>query len=73
LDIDGFTYGRYYYLAGIHLNGKGPERDVVYKSLAIIEDEEDMVSNYTPHSAEWEIVEDPTGMAAQLLLDCGND
>ena len=59
-EFGGFTHGRYYYVAGVN---------EVDKSVHIIDNEEYDAFPYSPDSANWEIAEDPTGMAAKLLHD----
>jgi len=54
----GFTHGRYYYLAGIN---------EAQKALYIFDNEELGVVTCTPDVTRWEVVEDPTGMAAKVF------
>ena len=64
-DIDGLTHGRYYYMAGWCVIGSE-------SYMEIFDNEEYLATACLPDKLEWEIVEDPTGMAAYLFAEANN-
>ena len=64
-DIDGLTQNRHYYMAGWYVIGSE-------NYMEIFDNEEYIANAYFPDKLEWEIAEDPTGMAASLFAEANN-
>ena len=55
----GLTHGRYYYMTSF---------DKARKSIGIIDDEEFTAYMYPAKLSDWEVTEDPTGIASEIFM-----